>query len=102
MDSAPPLYKYVPDSAPTKREAAPKSINTEIRERTASDNESSWARGEDSPYPSPQGLATGARVLKTHVHKLDIASLYKDARWCIRTRFITLRAFPQTAESPKT
>ena len=94
------LYEYVPDSAPTKREGAPKSIYTEIRERTASDNESSWARGEDSPYPSPQGLATTARVLKTRVHELDIASLYTDARWCIRTFFTTLRAIMQTAKSP--
>ena len=94
------LYEYVPDSAPTKREGAPKSINTEIRERTATNNESSWALGEDSPYPSPHGLATSARVTKSHVRKLDIATLYKDARWCIRTIFTTLRAFPQTAESP--
>ena len=100
LDSAPPFYKYVPDSAPTKREGAPKSKYTEIRTRTATDNESSCARGEDSLYPSPQALATTAREIKTRVRNPDIASLYADAVWSIRTFFITLRAFPQTAESP--
>ena len=93
------LYIIISDSAPTKREGAPKSICTEIRERTASDNESSWARGEDSPYPSPQGLARSARVAKTHVHEMDLAGLYEDARWRIRTFVFALRAFLQTTET---
>ena len=94
------LYEYVPDSAPTKREGAPKSKYTEIRTRTATDTELSCALGEDSLYPSPQALATTAREIKTRVRKPDIALLYADAVGSIRTFFITLRAFSQTAESP--
>ena len=73
MASAPPYNIHITDSAPTKREGAPKSISTEKGARTATNNESLCARGEDSSYPSPQGLARGARVLETHVRKPDIA-----------------------------
>ena len=43
------ILEYVLGSAPTKREGAHKSIYTEIRARTATNNESSWAREEDGP-----------------------------------------------------
>ena len=72
---------------------------SEISTRTGTNNESSCVRPEDGSQRLPQALTRTARVSNSRVSKWDIARLYKDAVWRIRTLIRTFRAIPQTMES---
>ena len=72
------IYIYI-HSKPVKQKGVPKSILVRIRARTATNNESSWARAEDSCYLPPHGKTTGGRVLEPIFCHSYLQTIYRHA-----------------------